>query len=282
MGAKRSRRAEVPPPSVAVISRDSPVPLHTQFRRYLLDLVEQGDLEPGVQVPRERELAERFGVSLAPVRQAILDLVRDGYFYRVRGRGTFVREEKVEEKVAILGSFTESMRAKGLDASVQVIRRETSSPTPAIARHLRSRGKVVRIVRRAVLDGQPVALLEAFLPVKRFPELASAELEGRSLYAHLAERYGVVVSRAENVIEVARCDPVTAGLLGVPPGSPELLVDGVTFDDGDEPVEYSRVHYRADRFRFRLDSFRRSEDIFHLIEGGRAGKTKKGGNHGRD
>jgi len=282
MGARTSRRAGTSPSSVAVISRDSPVPLHTQFRRYLLDLVEQGDLEPGVQVPRERELAERFGVSLAPVRQAILDLVKDGYFYRVRGKGTFVREEKVEEKVAILGSFTESMRAKGLDASVHVIRRETSSPTPAIARQLRSRGKVVRIVRRAVLDGQPVALLEAFLPVKRFPELESAELEGRSLYAHLADRYGVVVSRAENVIEVARCDPETAGLLGVPPGSPELLVDGVTFDDRDEPVEYSRVHYRADRFRFRLDSFRRSEDIFHLIEGGRVGNMKEGGNHGRD
>jgi GntR family transcriptional regulator len=265
-----------------VISRDSPVPLHTQFRRYLLDLVEQGELEPGAQVPRERELAERFGVSLAPVRQAILDLVKDGYFYRVRGKGTFVREEKVEEKVAILGSFTESMRAKGLDASVHVIRRETSTPTPAIARLLRSRGKVVRIVRRAVLEGQPVALLEAFLPVKRFPELESAELEGRSLYAHLADRYGVVVSRAENVIEVARCDPETAGLLGVPPGSPELLVDGVTFDDRDEPVEYSRVHYRADRFRFRLDSFRRSDDIFHLIEGGRVGNTTEGGNDGRD
>jgi len=257
-----------------MINRESPVPLHTQFRQYLVALIERGELDPGAQVPRERELAERHGVSLAPVRQAILDLVKEGYFYRVRGKGTFVREAKVEEKISILGSFTESMRAKGLNARVQVLRLETTTPTPEIARQLRSHGKVVRLQRRAMVDDQPVALLEAFLPISRFPGLDLAGLEGRSLYAHLAEQYGARVARAESVIEVGRCDPETASLLGLAPGSPVLLVDGVTFDENGDPVEYSNVLYRADRFRFRLDSYRRSEQVIHLIDGGRVDEAR--------
>src|SRR5712692_7200958 len=103
------------------INRDSPVPLHHQVRNYLLGCLERGELHPGQQLLRESEYATRFGISLAPVRQAILGLVKEGYFYRVPGRGTFVCEQKVVEKINILSSFSESMRAKGLSPDLRVI-----------------------------------------------------------------------------------------------------------------------------------------------------------------
>ena len=58
------------------ISRGSPVPLHHQLRQMLQDQIERGSLRPGQQIPHEREYAEYLGISLAPVRQALLDLVR--------------------------------------------------------------------------------------------------------------------------------------------------------------------------------------------------------------
>src|SRR5437868_11837478 len=103
------------------LNRESPIPLHHQVRNYLLGCIERGELLPGQTLLQEREYAARFRISLAPVRQAILDLVKEGYLYRVPGRGTFVCEQKVEEKISILASFTESMRAKGLSAVLRVI-----------------------------------------------------------------------------------------------------------------------------------------------------------------
>lgn len=50
-------------------SGTSPIPLHVQIRNILLAQIQDGRLEPGAQIHRERELGERFGVSLAPVRQ---------------------------------------------------------------------------------------------------------------------------------------------------------------------------------------------------------------------
>src|SRR6266481_5894736 len=69
------------------LNRESPIPLHHQVRNYLLGCIERGELLPGQTLLQEREYAARFGISLAPVRQAILDLVKEGYLYRVPGRG---------------------------------------------------------------------------------------------------------------------------------------------------------------------------------------------------
>jgi GntR family transcriptional regulator len=250
------------------INRESPIPLHVQCREHLHGLIESGELRPGQTLERERELAERWGVSLAPVRQAILDLVREGYLHRVRGRGTFVSSGKVLEKIAILGSFTESMRAKGLDAQVAVLRQERTGPIAEISDALGSgRGELVAIERLATVDGEPVAVLGAYLPAKLFPGLEKIELENRSLYELLQTRYQTTPLRAESVIEVIRCGPLEAGWLRVERGTAALRVEGTTFDQRQRPIEFSRVIYRADRFRFALESYRGSEGVVHVIEG---------------
>src|ERR1700721_647255 len=79
------------------ISRGSPVPLHHQLRQLLQDQIERGSLRPGQQLPHERQYAEHLGISLAPVRQALLDLARLGYLIRGRGKGTFVPNKEVIE-----------------------------------------------------------------------------------------------------------------------------------------------------------------------------------------
>jgi hypothetical protein len=42
-------------------------------------------------------------------------------------------------------------------------------------------------------------------------------------------------------------------------------VEGITYDTSDRPVEFSRVMYRADRFRFGIESFRRDDQVLHLL-----------------
>src|SRR6516225_5753378 len=70
---------------------DPGMTLHARISQLLVDLIQSDALTPGEQLPPERELAQMLGVSLAPVRQAILDVVSKGLLERRRGRGTFVR-----------------------------------------------------------------------------------------------------------------------------------------------------------------------------------------------
>jgi hypothetical protein len=72
---------------------------------------------------------------------------------------------------------------------------------------------------------------------------------------------------------VIRCQE-EAELLGLSPGTPALQVEGTTYDASDRPVEFSRVIYRADRFRFTIESFHRQDRVFHLIGADRGSKKK--------
>jgi GntR family transcriptional regulator len=240
------------------VHRHSPTPLHHQIKVAVLQGIEQGWLSPGTQLPRERHLAAALGVSLAPVRQAMLDLTKEGYVDRTRGKGTFVRERKMVEKIQILGSFHGSMREQGLAPRVRVL---DSGLVPApvhVAEALELRGdrEVWALRRLASLDGVPVALLVAWLPSEYREGMESHDLGEGSLYDALAAVHGVEMTSADNLVEVGRAGLDDADPLELTPGSPLLEVTGVTRDQGDRPVEYSRVLYRPEHFRFAIESRR--------------------------
>ena len=66
----------------AVINRTSAVPLHTHLPTHLLRRIERGQLRQGQKLPIERPDAHQPGLSLAPVRQAILARVHAGSLTR--------------------------------------------------------------------------------------------------------------------------------------------------------------------------------------------------------
>jgi len=267
----------------AAVRRHSPVPLHHQIKVAVLEGVEQGWLQPGMQLPRERELAEATGVSLAPVRQAMTDLTKEGYVERTRGRGTFIRDRKLVEKIQILGSFHESVRRQGLNVTVKVLSSEFTQPPAAIEAALALRGAQAWCLRRlAVLDGDPLALLTAWLPLRYARGVSDQDLGSGSLYEALAQVHGVEMTSADNVVEVDRAGLEQAELLGLAPGSPVLRVIGVTKNERDRPVEYSDVLYRPERFRFAIES-RRSAPASQAqpSRGARRRPNGPGGSHGQ-
>jgi DNA-binding GntR family transcriptional regulator len=152
------------------------------------------------------------------------------------------------------------MRAKGFRVDVQVLRAETVPTPPVVAEGLALEDKrVILLERLALVNGEPFVILAAFLPRERYAGLLTGDLQDGSLYRTLQTRYGVVPVRAETLIEVAPCSTGQSTLLQLAPGSPLLVAQGTTSDRDNTPVEYFRVHYRADRIQLRLDSHRRHE-----------------------
>ena len=68
---------------------DSPRPLRDVVATALRDDIASGALPPGTRV-REEQLAEDFGVSRVPVREALQALAREGYLVLAPGRGARV------------------------------------------------------------------------------------------------------------------------------------------------------------------------------------------------
>ena len=248
------------------ISRSSPVPLHHQLRHELQSQIERGTLRPGQQIPHERQYAAHLGISLAPVRQALLDLVRQGYLLRVRGKGTFVRDNKVIEKISLLGSFTDSLRGQGLEPAFTVTCAAVMAPPPEVRDAFDGKPRrLFRLDRLASVADGPLALLTAWLDPARFPDLADQDFARVPLYATLERLHGVQMGRALSTIEVVQLRDDEAALLQLPPGASALQVQGTTFDQNDRATEVSRVLYRADRFTFSLESHRVGGQLKHVI-----------------
>src|ERR1700751_1001592 len=247
------------------ISRGSPVPLHHQPRHGRPSQIERGTLRPGQQIPHERQYAKPRGTSRAPVRQALLELVRQGYLLRVRGKGTFVRDDKVVEKINLLGSFTDSLRSQGLAPSFTVTCAEAKPPPPEVREVFGRPRRLFRLDRLASVAGGPLALLTAWLDPARFPDLAAQDFAKVPLYATLERLYGVQMGRGLSTIEGVPLRDDEAALLQLPPGASALQVQGTTFDQDDRATEVSRVLYRADRFRFSLESHRVRGELRHVI-----------------
>jgi GntR family transcriptional regulator, transcriptional repressor for pyruvate dehydrogenase complex len=69
------------------------------------DLIRQGRLKAGDQLPSERELAETFKVSRASVREALRALEAEGLVVSRTGSGTFVAELPMESLVESLAAL---------------------------------------------------------------------------------------------------------------------------------------------------------------------------------
>jgi GntR family transcriptional regulator len=194
-------------------------------------------------------------MSRITVRQALLDLVRDGLLYREQGRGTFVAQRKVSQGLLAMTSFSEDMKSRGVVPASVALVQSLELASSEIQTHLQLNvgAMVVRLRRLRLGDGRPMALEEALLPQSVVPDLARHELDGVfSLYAYLQER-GIQLRQAHQTLEAVMAEKEQADPLDVLPGSPLLLLERLSVDSQGVPVEFVRSYYRADRFKFFVD-----------------------------
>lgn len=235
---------------MAGINQRSPVPKYYQLKEIIRDMIEKDELEAGQAIPPERELCERYGVSRMTARQALMELVNEGLLYRVQGLGTFVAEEKVRQGTGRLTSFTQDMRERGMEASSKIVEVEREGAGPVVARMLQIEPgqEIVRVKRVRNADGKPMALETSHLLYEVAKGILGVDLSRRSLYEELSKA-GVRAMAAEQGYEAVLVNEEESEHLGVPVGSPALLIERVTFDEAERPFEYVKSVYRGDRYR---------------------------------
>jgi GntR family transcriptional regulator / MocR family aminotransferase len=72
------------------IDKESEVPIYRQIQQFIAGQIEAGVMEPGIQLPSNRELALSLGVSRIVVESAYAELESQGLVYGRHGSGTFV------------------------------------------------------------------------------------------------------------------------------------------------------------------------------------------------
>ncbi len=231
-------------------SAKSYIPLYHRVQRAIRFVIEDGHLGADDALPAERDLAEALGVSRVTVRNAIRDLVEEGLLVQRRGAGTFV-SRRIEMSLKALTSFSEDIRARGMDPEYKMLDRHTGPMTPIESDMLELPPEtlVTRLYRLRLASKKPMCLELASVPAAMLP--ADAEV-GQSLYSHLAA-VDLHPARAVQRMRAEILEAEQARLLGVAPGSAGLFIEQQTFLEDGRPVEYVRTHYRGDAYDFVIE-----------------------------
>jgi DNA-binding GntR family transcriptional regulator len=235
-----------------------PQPLYHQVYRLIADDIASGTLRSGDRLPAERELCQQLSVSRSTVRRAFAALAEDGLIESSVGRGAFVTTDSLAEPPNALMSFSELGASRGLRATSVVLASELRHATIEQSElfHIAPGADVFFIERLRKLDDVPVAIDEALVPLRRAPDLVTADFTTESLYAVL-DRNGFAPVRAAYTVEAAAADPRAAELLGLAPGAPVLTATTIGTDADGQAVELTHTIYRADRYRFHATLVRR-------------------------
>lgn len=238
MGAKR-RTAR----SSLVDLGDPTAPLYKTIKAELVQSLHGSDLRSGMALPTEKELAQRYGVSVGTVRRALLELVAEKIVVRQQGRGTFLAPYDTSR---MLNSFWHVHRKDGVREApfVRTLRfGETEAHGEAAARlGLRQRSRVYSIQNLMSMGDRPVLVDNLQIPVALFRGLTELQFVARdaTIYDLYRSAFGVAVVKTIDHLGAVAADRETATLLGLKTGSPLLEIVRVAHSYDEKPLEFRR------------------------------------------
>ncbi|MEU9994565.1 GntR family transcriptional regulator [Streptomyces sp. NPDC050848] len=206
------------------------------------------DFAVGEILPNERELAARFGVARATLRQALEQLELEGRLQRRRGVGTTVAPPRVGVDV----STTQHVWPGVSEETWQSMDSSRDTAPAAVARVLElAPDEQVHIVRRLrVTHGQPVAAELLYVPSGSVPELTAIDTPTGPARARsvLRELQRLALDGQDRSVELGSARADDAKELDRLPGAPVLVVTTRYLSEG-RTAAVSVATYRADTCR---------------------------------
>ncbi len=234
----------------ARLEAEPDAPLHARLGAAIRAAIGDGEIRPGTRLPGERDLAASLDVSRVTLRRALEELGAAGLLQRQHGARSVVMP-RLEKAVSRLTGFSDDMRARGRVPGARWLSRTVARPTPAevMGLDLPSRGRVLRLERVRLADGEPVAVERAAIPLDVLPDPG---LVGDSLYEALDAR-GLRPVRGMQRMRAEPAREAEAGVLGVGPGTPLFCVERRCFAATGRCVEFTETRYLGTAYDFVTD-----------------------------
>jgi GntR family transcriptional regulator len=231
-----------------VIDKSIPTPLYYQLFQILKTQIDSGKLKPGDTIPTENELMDQYGISRATVRQAILQLVNDGYLRREKSKGTFVTTPPSKFRfIEGLRGFSAEMKQHGIVYESRVIEKHIIAANEKVANRLAiPKGEDVFYMHRLrVVKNVPFLVDRHYVPYKLVPGIEAKLGDNISLYSILEREYKLSLHHGWREFEpVSPSSKKEIELLEIYPTTHLLYVESVVYDKNNIPVDYfeAKIH----------------------------------------
>ncbi|MGJ7910153.1 GntR family transcriptional regulator [Neobacillus sp. LXY-1] len=229
--------------------------LHLKVKDAIISLIKAGEYKPNTQLPTEAEFCKIYGVSRTTVRTALQQLVSEGYVYRQQGRGTFVSNNKVKQKLtSTVQTFTEQIAMQGKNPLIKVLNLQVIPADSFLAEifDLNEGDPINKLERARYVNDEPLQYEIAYLPWKITPGLNQEDCE-KSLYHLLERQFRLKVKRTVEYLEIAAVEQDIAEILHIQEGSPCFSLETYAHASDETVIEYSKTIFRGDMANFVIE-----------------------------
>jgi len=228
--------------------------LYLQLMDDLIKKIDNAELSVDEKLPSERELCDIYNLSRITVRQALQALEREGYIYKLHGKGTFVSPMSYNQNLIKLYSFTEEMKKMGKTPTTRVLsfREIALDERLASKMGLASLDEAFQIVRLRLADNESLMYETSYVPKKMFPHLTEKDLKERPMYDIFLQDYQTGVTKAVERFSATTVRKNEAEHLNLTADHPAMLIKRFAYHH-DQLVEYTISVARGDKFDYTVE-----------------------------
>ncbi len=247
------------------LDREVPTPIYQQIKDWLRQQVKHGAWPEHYKLKAETDLAIELGVSRGTMRKAIMELIEEGLFTRIHGRGTFVASSILEQPLAErFVTFSEDLIVRGIGFETQVIEQSIIQPVENVTSllGLRPGDEVFFLKRLRSIGGEPLVILENYIPYTRCQGIEHYDFTRYRLFEVLEEHLGLELDWGRRSFEARVADSEIASLLNISESRPVMFAEQIVYLSDESPIELSNLWFKGERFKLSA-TFKRDKKIDH-------------------
>ncbi len=228
------------------------IPKYHRIAQDMIQMIREGNLELGARIPSENEIIRTYGVSNTTARKALQEIEHAGWVVKVKGRGTFVENNKVERSADKILSFTRNMLQAGRKPSTRLLDARVLAKgysSTVNGRRYAIKHPVFKIHRLRLADDLPVMLEVRYISMAFCPAIDKKDLEG-SLYEMYEKDYKLHLREINQMLSIVMLSAEVMEFFDLAEPVPAFRVEGVTFCGKGMILEMEDSLYRGDQYRF--------------------------------
>lgn len=231
------------------IDKKSEIPLYQQLAHSIKKAVDEQKLKENDKIPAENEFCKIYDLSRTTVRQALDILEKDGYIYKLRGKGSYVSTPKIYQNRSSFSKFYDDMRSLGKVPVSKIISLKIKVADAYVREkmQLEENEMLCQIKWIRYGNNEPLIYETINLNYKLVDGIEMKELTDKKLYDILSEEYGIKMTHGKELFYPCKLDLNEAKNLGLKENDLGMKVERVVFQ-GKDVVEYTTSTVRGDRF----------------------------------
>ncbi|MFC1558014.1 GntR family transcriptional regulator [candidate division KSB1 bacterium] len=230
------------------------IPKYFAISQEIIETIKKGDLAPGMKVPSENEIIKDHKVSNTTARKILQEMESAGWVTKIKGKGTYVRQNNIVRSATRILSFTKNMLESGHKPSTKVLNKKLIKKGYSAVingRRYTMQGPVYKIHRLRYADNIPMMLEIRYISLNLCPDIEKETFKD-SLYNIYKKKYNYHLSEVNQMLSTIMVKNDVLKYFCLEESIPAFLIEGVTFCGREMILEMEKSIYRGDKYRFSI------------------------------